>query len=174
MNKISESRILSEMTLAMAIGLFAALACPGEPYLALVGPPDLRFEVTATNNPLFTAELVLPKQILSAPPDSTVPGETNAMGNASGPGLDGAGAGAAEFAPGIAGGAAKNTGQAAGAASDMLNMQSQMVTEYLKPEQSAFPDAEPSPFQRGQSILVPAELGFVPPTPGSRAIYLSK
>jgi hypothetical protein len=171
MNKISELRILSEMTLAMAIGAFFALECRGVPYLALVGPPDLRFEVTATNNPLFTAELVLPKQILSAPPEPAVPGETNAVGNGAGQGLN---AGAAEYGSAKTGGAAKNTGQAGDAASDLLNIQPQMVTEYLKPDQNVFPDAEPGSFQRGQSIMVPVELGFVPPIPGSRAIYISK
>ena len=174
MNKISELRILSEMTLAMAIGLFATLECGGDPYLAAAGPPLLRFEVITTNSPLFTAELVLPKQKISEPPALAVAGGTNAAENASGQELNVAGGGAAEYVAGITGGAARNTGNAANAASELLNITPQMISKYLKPEQSEIPAAGPGPFQRGQSIMVPAELGFVPPMPGNRAIYTSK
>lgn len=159
----------------MAVGLFTTQGNPGcEPYLKVVGPAPLRFEVIAPNNPVFMAELALPKPGNPGAPVEVSPARPTAGGNGSGQEMSSADGNPAQNPFGIFGGQAKNAANPANAASDMLNITPQMIGNYLKPYPSV-PLAGPSPFQPGQSILVPAELGFVPPMPGgSRAIYMSK
>lgn len=60
-------------------------------------------------------------------------------------------------------------------ASDVLSVTPQMINEYFKPNRRDDGSGGPNPFQSGDTIFVPAELGFVPPMPAqSRAIYTSK
>jgi hypothetical protein len=170
MSKISKIETFGKITLAMVIGLFATEAkSSNTPYLKLVGPPPLRFEVITPNSPLFIAELALPKPNNDNAVEETATNNLAADGNETKPAV-----GSTEAnMDGILGGPAKNAVNPANAASDMLNITPQMITEYLKPDRSEAPEA--GQFQPGQSILVPAELGFVPPMPGgSRAIYISK
>ena len=172
MSKISKIKTFGEIILALAIGLFATEAkCSDTPYLRLVGPPPLRFEVIAPKSPLFIVELVLPKPHNANVADDDA---TNTPAVAK-PAPSSTGVDAAGFSDGFLGGPAKNAANPASAASDMLNITPQMFTKYLKPDSSEDPNDGAGQFQPGQSILVPAELGFVPPLPGgNRAIYISK
>ena len=155
----------------MAIVSLATLsASGGEAYLASIGPPPLRFEYVDNNNALFLSELALPQpkpvvQPPMPPPQPEAKAETNSVTGGIAPG--------AENGVPIFPGPAKNAPGFLSPASDMLSITPQMINEYFKPSR-AEGDAEPGPYQHGQSIFVPAELGFVPPTPESRAIYNSK
>jgi hypothetical protein len=158
----------------VAIGILAVQKASGSvAYLEKVGPPPLRFELVAANNTLFMAELALPKpKTIVPPPMPTAPtnsasSETEIAAGGGVMGMYGAGNGGQFF-----GGAAKNAGGQRHSASDMLSVMPQMINEYFKPSREGVPDSDS--FQQGQSIFVPAELGFVPPTTGSRAIYQSK
>jgi hypothetical protein len=72
----------------------------------------------------------------------------------------------------MSGAAAGNAGASPNSASDMLSITPQMINEYFKPNRED--NEEAGPLRHGDTIFVPAELGFVPPTPESRAIYQSK
>jgi len=152
------------------MNLFAGQAkSDGEPYLRVVGSPPLRFEVQAVESPLIMGELALPKpKGIEAPALPEAPAASQGTGSAV--------VNMAGNPTGIFGSPANNSASGANPASDMLNVNPQMITQYLKPNRSESHDGgAPSPFQPGQSILVPAELGFVPPMPGgNRAIYISK
>src|SRR5580698_9513048 len=160
MNKILKS--LTGVVLGIVAVNFAVQKVSGnQPYLATVGPAPLRYEIVATNNILFLEELTLPRlKVQKQPPmpppaPKAAPDETNAMDTPEMiPVLP------ANIAP-----APRNP------ASDMLNVTPQMIDEYFKPASS---DGGSGEFRSGQSILVPAELRFVPPIPESRAIYISK
>jgi hypothetical protein len=169
MNKILETRFfLGIMTLAMGL-LTAQKAFGGDTYLSQVGPSSLRFEAPAVENPIFLAELALPKPKADEPiPLPKVPVGQDKSGSAN--------ADSAENPGGIFAGLLKNAQTPASPASDMLNMTPQMIVEYLKPNRSEGPRGdEPSPYQPGQSIVAPDELNFLPPLPGgNRAIYISK
>ena len=64
-------------------------------------------------------------------------------------------------------------GGSTNSASNMLSVNPQMITNYFtNPTQ---PAPAPSLYQPGQSIMVPQELGFVPPTiPQPQSSYTSK
>jgi hypothetical protein len=162
-------RKLSHIIWGTVLGILAAqMASGNEPYLSSVGPSPLRFEFTGISNPLFLAKLVLPKL-----------GETNATAIATPPtagtntapttGLAGAAPGknsAGNFLD-----TAKIAEDAANPASDLLSITPQMINQYFQPNRVE----GPGQFQPGDTIMVPAELGFVPPIPaGSRAIYISR
>jgi hypothetical protein len=166
--------------LAAAVAILAARpGFAGEPYLASVGPPPLRFEVVATDNALFLSKLELPKPkpvpqpAIAPPPFSEASKHTEIAG---GPGMNvpsAAGNGLPVPAvPAITAATPPN------AASDLLNITPQMINDYFRPSQIQGPPSSTMPFQPGQPIFVPAELGFVPPTPpvigNSQAIYQSK
>ena len=145
-------------------------ASGGEAYLASIGPPPLRFEYVDNNNALFISELALPQPKPAVQPPMPQPqpeakADTNSVAGGIVPG--------AENGVPIFPGPAKNAPGFLSPASDMLSITPQMISEYFKPSR-AEGDSEPGPFQHGQSIFVPAELGFVPPAPESRAIYNSK
>jgi hypothetical protein len=171
MNKILNALTRNGIVPAMEMVLLAMQSVSGaESYLKSVGPPPLRFEYVDNNNTLFLSELALPRlkpvaQPPMPPPQPAANPETNSA-------TSGTAVGAENGVP-ILPGPAKNAPYPDSSASDMLSITPQMISEYFKPKQ---PESapEPSPFQRGQSIFVPAELGFVPPTSGSRAIYHSK
>jgi hypothetical protein len=140
-------------------------------YLAIVGPPPLRFEAPAANDPVFIKELTLPKPDETAatltvlPPDSEAKppagGATNNVSTAAGSG-------------GL-GGAAKNAPGKVHPASNLLSTMPRMMTDYLRPIRGGGAGDDSSEFQPGDTIFVPTELGFVPPMPGhSRAIYQSR
>lgn len=143
----------------------------GELYLAIVGPPPLRFEPAAINDPVFTQELQLP-----APRDtkfavSIIPTNVPASAAAETALNDVV---KAESAPPVTSPAAISAEVPAGPASNLLPTIPQMMMDYLKPNQSADP-GESSPYQPGDTIFAPAELNFLPPIPGqSRAIYQSR
>lgn len=169
MNKFSNLQNFLGLLLAMGVALPATQAkCGCKPYLPLLGPSPLRFEVAVAESPLILAELTLPKPKASEPiPLPKTPpagnGTASAVVNVAGGPM------------GIFGGPANNAEGPLNPASDMLNVSPQMIAQYLKPNRSEPPPAAPSQFQPGQSILVPAELGFVPPMPGgNRQIYMNK
>jgi hypothetical protein len=152
----------------MAMVLLAMQSMSGEEaYLRSVGPPPLRFQFVDTSNSLFLSELALPKpKPVEQPPMPSPQAEATPETHIAG--------GIPVFGPlGTVGGipiltgAEKNAFIPGGSASDMLNITPQMISEYFKPYR-AEGAPEPSPDQRGQTFSVPAELGFVPPTPGSR------
>jgi hypothetical protein len=138
-------------------------------YLAIVGSPPVRYESPAMNDPVFIEELSLPKpkdtktSVTILPPDSkansSVQSTTNDVVAAASP--SGSMSDAAKSAEGLA-----------APASNLLSIMPRMMTEYLKPIQTA---DDSSPYQAGDTIFVPVELGFVPPIPGqNRAIYQSR
>jgi hypothetical protein len=140
-------------------------------YLAIAGPPPLRFEAPAANDPVFIKELSLPKPndnaatVTVLPPDSDArPAAEATTNNVSTGG-----------SPGVLSGAAKNAAGNAGPASNLLSIMPRMMTDYLKPIRGGGAGDDSSDFQPGDTIFVPTELGFVPPMPGhSRAIYRSR
>jgi hypothetical protein len=144
-----------------------------EGYLAAIGPVPLRFAYVDNNNALFLSELAPPKlkpviQPPMPPPQTNAQPETVVADSPPLAGLFGPVSGVP-----LSPGPERNGHDRGSSASDMLNITPQMISEYFKPSR-AEGESEPSPFQHGESIFVPAELGFVPPTPGSRAIYNSK
>ena len=181
MNKIFKALTLGEILLALVVGIVAARTAQGrEPYLQLVGPPPLRFEIPVANTPVIIAELALPtppsesdadadatnsasaKKELSAPsaPEPLIPMPTANMNNR-GTVIDTAvGAPPAPVDP----------------ASYMLNMIPQMINQYFTPMPGGGAVVGPNGYQSGDSVLVPAELGFVPPMPlpQSRSVYKSQ
>jgi hypothetical protein len=141
-------------------------------YLALLGPPPLRFEATATNDVAFIRELALPMSedtkvsvsILST--NSPSMKETGQGQNAS----------AKDPKPknssGILNDAAKNAKSRLNPANNLLSTMPQMINQDLKPDR---PADDAGMYQPGDIIFVPAELTFVPPMPGqNRAIYRSR
>lgn len=139
-------------------------------YLALVGPPSLRFEEAATNDEAFTRELALP-----VPSDTNAPVSIDSTNSAAatnavpGSKLPNSGA-AGKNSPGNLSGAAKNAKGNTNPANNLLSTVPQMINPYLKPNGSTENDT--SSYQPGDTIFVPPELGFVPPMPGqSRATY---
>jgi hypothetical protein len=175
MSRILKSRKLSEIFCTVAIGILAMQKVLGsEPYLQLVGPPPLRFEAITTPDPLFMEELKLPQPATPTPPDAAPPltTSTNAQSSSTQPtGPTDVSAGKNPL--GNFGDAAKNAENFPNPASDLLSITPQMITEYLKPNRNDGASDESGRYQPGQVVLVPAELGFVPPMPGgeSRAIY---
>lgn len=179
MNNISKMRNFMEMILGFAIMLLAALQVSGsDSYLELVGPPPLRFEITAPNNPAFMAALTLPTMseesiaattvtnaLPAEKPEAKKNGELLVAGNPAG----------------IFGGTvmppANNVTPAQNPASNLLGINPLMINQYFTPNRPGGGPSGPGPFQPGDSILVPAELGFVPPTPSQSqggAVYISK
>lgn len=142
-----------------------------ELYLAIVGPPSLRFEPAVANDPEFMQELQLPKPkdtSFSVKIISTNAPAAGAAGTSSNDLMK------AESAPAVLGQTAKSAEVPASPASNLLPRVPQMMMDYLKPNQSADTGNE-SPYQAGETIFVPAELDFLPPMPGqSRAIYRSR
>jgi hypothetical protein len=176
MSKISKLRIFSQIILAAALGLIVIKAHSSQaPYLRLVGPPPLRFEVITPKSPLFIKELALPKPDSENTTDEEMTNKAAADNSATNSAASSAKGGPGGIFDQLLAGSAKNAANPTNAASDLLNVTPQMIDEYLKPGRGESPDAGAGQFQAGQSILVPAELGFVPPMPGeSRAIYISK
>jgi hypothetical protein len=138
-------------------------------YLALVGPPPLRFDSAAAIDPVVMGELALPEPkdtkatITILPPESkakpSVESATNSVTTAANP-------------SGSLSDAAKSAEGLPGSAPYMLSIMPRMMTEYFKPNRSA---DDSGSYQPGDTIYVPAELQFVPPMPGqNRAIYESR
>lgn len=171
MVRIFKARTGGKIFFAAVAVFFALQKIQGkELYLALVGPPSIRFEAMATNDEAFTKELALP-----GPPDTNAAvsvGSTNsaAAPNAgSGPKLPN-NAATGKNSPGNLSGAAKNAKGNANPANNLLSTVPQMINPYLKPNGNTENDT--SSYQPGDTIFVPPELGFVPPMPGqSRATY---
>lgn len=144
-------------------------------YLTVVGPPPLRFEPAASHDPEFIEELTLPQPknpetavaILptnspAVPAPVPVPIATNKVSTAA-------------SSTGFLSDGAKRAEGLESPASNLLSIMPQMMTEYLKPIRVGAAPVDSNTYQPGETILVPAELGFVPPTPGeSRAIYESR
>jgi len=165
MNRILKAPNLN--AIALGIGLLVTQKMSGdEAYLKSVGPPPLRFELVATNNTLFICELTLPKPKEAKEPGIPIAPAMPVV-------FEREIAGGTENRGQVFGEAAKNSGILDNPASNLLSITPEMINKYFKPEER---EAAPAPnlFQPGQVIFVPAELGFVPPTPQSRAIYNSK
>jgi hypothetical protein len=162
-----------DIALGVAVVFIAAQEASGaEAYLKSVGPPPLRFEFISTNNALFLSELALPKPKFVTPPPMPLAPTNSARSQtylSTGGGLDMLGEGNGGL---MSGAAAGNAGASPNSASDMLSVTPQMINEYFKPNRED--NEEAGPLRHGDTIFVPAELGFVPPTPESRAIYQSK
>jgi len=166
--------------LAMAVAILATRdGFASGPYLTVVGPPPLRFEVAATDNALFLSELALPRPRPATEPETTPPPPApvpKPAETAGGPGMNvPSAAGNGGAVPAVP---AKSVATPPNAASDLLNITPQMINDYFRPSQIQGPPSSAMPFQPGQPIFVPAELGFVPPTPpvigNSQAIYQSQ
>lgn len=168
---IFRTRLFGKFFPAVAMAIFALQKVHGaELYLPIVGPPPLRFEPPATINPDIISELALPEPkdtratVTILPPESrakpSVQSATNNVLTAASP-------------SGFLSDAAKTAEGLTGPASNLLSIMPRMMTEYLKPVGNAADDS--SSYQPGDTIFVPAELGFVPPIPGqNRAIYRSR
>lgn len=144
----------------------------GDFYLALLGPPPLRFQAAATNDVAFTRELALPMP--KDPRVSVTILSTNSP-SVKNPYPDPK-ASAESIKPNeaavILDEAAKNAKGQVNPANNLLSTMPQMINQDLKPYR---PDNDEGSYQPGDVIFVPAELNFVPPMPGqSRAIYRSR
>ncbi|HTV42876.1 MAG TPA: hypothetical protein VMF08_20085 [Candidatus Sulfotelmatobacter sp.] len=173
MARIFTTRRVGKILICAVLAFFALQKVQGKDlYLVLLGPPSLRFEMTATNDASFSKELALPMPkdtkatvtILStnlpaARKTRLVPAaSTNSI--------------AGKIPSGILGGAAKNANGRLNPANNLLSTMSQMINQDLKSQR---PADDTSSYQPGDVIYVPAELNFVPPMPGqSRAIYRSR
>lgn len=175
MTIFSKARILNRILLGFAAGALAIQAVSASgPYLEAVGPPPMRYQVVVAPNPSFLAKLALPSQQATQEPATAMPGADDQPpdNNAAPPvpwsnPVPGDNSGGSFSIP------AKNAESAPNPASDLLNITPQMINEYFKPNRRG--DDNSGPYQRGESILVPSEMGFVPPMPGgSRAIYQSR
>jgi hypothetical protein len=200
MSRFSRARNLSAIIVAMAMGLLAARgASGGKPYLKVTGPPPLRFEFVAANNAPFLALLTLPTQkessITNMPPPKpeSARAETYTSGDTIMPVISNGGFPYGMFPYGASpyGGMypygmsswgapmAVRTGPAAvstNSASNMLSVTPQMINDYFKPNPTEPAPTAPSQYQPGDAIMVPQELGFVPPPtiPQSQSSYTSK
>jgi hypothetical protein len=149
------------------IVFFALQKMQGDPYLNLIGPPPLRFEVIATNNPVFEKELALPM-----PKDDNAPADISPTNTPSAPAQSSSnGVSGAQSPKVFLSDAAKNAKRPVNPANNLLSTEPQMINQYLQPDRNADANA----YQPGDTIFVPAELGFVPPMPvENRAIYQSR
>ena len=130
------------------------------PYLRIVGPPPLRFEAVAVQSPMFLAELALPKPKIAPQPPMPASQQTNNAAEtqtiASPPPL---------LVP--------RPLPLQNPASDLLSVTPEIINTYFKPNRRDSDIDETNAYQPGQSIFVPAELGFMPPM-SDRAMYISK
>ena len=158
----------------MAMVFLAMQSASGsEAYLISIGPPPLRFEYVDNNNAVFLAELALPnpKAVVQPPMPAPQAGAQSNANNVAG-GIVASPSTTLNGVP-LLPPMGNNLPAPGSSASDMLSINPQMISDYFKPYR-AEGAPEPGPFQHGESIFVPAELGFVPPASGSRAIYNSK
>lgn len=161
----------------MAVGALAVQTVTAAgPYMQAVGPAPLRFEMVRAPNPLILAELALPKPVVAETPAVPMPTNTPSATTNSGAVTYTAGVPiTGNNSTGVFGTPAENAAGLANPASDLLNITPQMIDEYFKSNRRGAPSDESGDYQHGQSILVPAELGFVPPLPSqSRASYQSR
>ncbi len=183
MNGFFKWRRFVGVTGAVAGGLLAIHPARGaRAYLPVVGPPSLRLQVITKNHLVFNLES------FREPPKAA---ETNTVAHTVAPAAVATNIIAAPNPIPIV---AANTNQAnqvpakpetvadaknnpvppfnfpnpSAAASDLLTVTPQMITEYLKPAQNAAD-------QPGTVVFVPVEMQFTPPTPKtsgeSQAIY---
>ncbi len=197
------SAIILVMTLGL---LAARGASGGRPYLKVTGPPPLRFAYVAENDAAFLALLTLPKQaestITNMPPpkpeadraETYTSGDTilPVISNSSFPygmfpfGVFPYGMPPSSMSPwGVMGTGMSGpsnpgvpmapAGASGNSASNMLSVNPQMITNYFTNPTEPTP-AAPSQYQPGQTIMVPQELGFVPPPtiPQPQSSYSSK
>lgn len=166
---IFKTRRVGKFFFVALMAFFALQKVQGrEFYLALLGPPPLRFEAMATNDAVFMRELALPSpkdtrfkvNILSTnSPDMK---ERHPDSEASDKPVK----------PGDLKDAAKNAKGRLDPANNLLSTMPQMINQDLKPDR---PVEDAGAYQPGDVIFVPAELNFVPPMPGqSRAIYRTR
>jgi hypothetical protein len=147
----------------------------GQLYLTIVGPPPLRFEAAATNDPVFIAELTLPKPGDTTTTVSILPTNSTAASPPASVQNESKNLPASTSAPEFLSDAAKSAEGLVGPASNLLSIMPRMMTEYLKPIRAAGAGDDSNAYQPGETIFVPAELGFVPPMPDqNRAIYRSR
>ncbi len=175
-SKILQARNFSGIFFAAAIGILGMQTALGsESYLALIGPPPMRFEYVAPKDPVFMAELVLPSSEPTNEPDvAATSAATNEKAKST------ADATAPKFPP------AQNSSVTYTAtagiaappvvpASNLLIANPWMITQFLTPYSSGgVPNGMVGPYQPGDAIYVPEESGFVPPLPGSRSTYHSQ
>jgi hypothetical protein len=213
MSGFSKARNLNAIILAMAIGLLAAwnVSADSKSYLKAVGPPPLRFELTAVDDAEFLALLTLPKQaessITNMPPpkpesdraenynsgSTILPVISNGgvpygmfpyggfpyggLGGMYPPyGMSSWGApGMGVYEPPPMTVPTTPAGVSSNSASNMLSVNPQMINDYFKANPTQ-PAPAPSQYQPGDSIMVPQELGFVPPPtiPQPQSSYTSK
>ena len=180
MNKILRVLAVGEVILALVIGILAAQSAQGrQPYLPLVGPPPLRFEVPLTNTPVILAELTLPvpESETDTNQDKTkTAANKNELPLAPAPVLPAATLAAANmYKKDTVVDTAEGAPPTPNPASNMLNVMPQMYNQYFMPTPGGGAVVGPNGYQTGDTVLVPAELGFVPPLPPqSRAVYKSQ
>jgi len=172
MNRFLNAQSWGVIVPAMLIILFTAGKAAGsKPYLKVVGPPPLRFEVVVPESPQFLQELTLPafkKDTVTNMPAALPP--ASAIINIAG-GISGLYPG---YGLPIGSGPANFAGGPGNSASDMLSVRSQMIKDYFKPSPKDSDSNQQTQFQPGQTIYVPAELGFVPPSSTSSDVNKSK
>ena len=153
--------------LALGISITGALVArkteSGTAYLQSPGPPPLRFQKNFPLSPYLKQQLFPPK--------------TNGIGNTGAISTDATNQAEIGIYPPTNSLPAASTatttnnpwdpleGSSGWSASDLLSVNPQILVEYLKPAQDG----------TNQNLVVPAEVRFLPPTPGvppeSRAIY---
>jgi hypothetical protein len=172
-SKILYARNFSGIFFAAAVGMLGMQTAFGSNlYLALVGPPPMRYEVEAPKDPVFMAELALPSSEPTNEPDvaASSAGTNAPVANASVPKFPMQSTGPVTYTA-TAGIAAPPVVPA----SNLLIANPWMITQYLTPYLNNNGAATGvGPYQPGDAIFVPEESGFVPPMPGSRATYHSQ
>jgi hypothetical protein len=192
------------LAIAMGLLAARNVSADSKPYLKAVGPPPLRFEYVAVNDADFLALLTLPKQkessITNMPPPKpeSARAETYTSGGTMAPVISNGGFpyGVFPYGPygifpfgmlpwgamgtGMYGPYAPTvpmapTGVSTNSASNMLSMTPQMINDYFKPNSTEPAPGGATQYQPGDTIMVPQELGFVPPTSSqSQSTYTSK
>ena len=185
MSGIFKSRKFVAIAVAIVVGFLAVHEARGErAYLPAVGAPPLRFQAVITNHFAFNLESIAP------PPKTTAISNSNAVAQTVAPAANATNlvensspvpvfseTNQVPARPEIVTDTKNNSvtpfnfANPSSAASDLLTVTPQMITEYLKPAENDTNRAA----QPGAVVFVPAELQFNPPAPNgsaeSRAIY---
>jgi hypothetical protein len=168
-----KTRIVGKFFFGALMAIFALQKVQGRDfYLALLGPPPLRFEAAATNDAVFIRELSLPVPIDSKVSVTILSTNSPSAKKTGQEQKASAKSGKSKNSPGILNDAAKNAKGRLNPANNLLSTMPQMINQDLRPDR---PADDAGMYQPGDIIFVPAELTFVPPMPGqNRAIYRSR
>jgi hypothetical protein len=169
MSKILQARNFGGIFFAVTFGMLGVHTAFGsEQYFALVGPPPMRFQAAPAKDPVFMAELALPGSVPTNAPDvaATSAATNSPVAKANPPQIPATVKSPVHYSA--------TAYTAPIPASNLLGINPWMITQYLTPYQNNGAAPGWGSYQPGDAIFIPEESGFVPPMPGSRAIYNSQ